>query len=36
MEVLEQLVSNGIQIKRFEVATPPLHDIFLQVVEEGQ
>jgi len=35
-QILEQLVNRGITVKRFEVATPPLHDIFLQVVEEGQ
>jgi len=35
-QILEQLVNRGILVKRFEVATPPLHDIFLQVVEEGQ
>ncbi len=34
-QVLAQLVSQGIVVNRFEVATPPLHDIFLQVVEEG-
>jgi ABC-2 type transport system ATP-binding protein len=34
-QVLAQLVSQGIVVKRFEVATPPLHDIFLQVVEAG-
>jgi len=32
--VLEQLVNRGINITRFEVSTPPLHDIFLQVVGE--
>jgi ABC-2 type transport system ATP-binding protein len=35
-QVLAQLVSQGIVVKRFEVAAPPLHDIFLQVVEEEQ
>jgi len=34
-QVLEQLVGQGIVVQRFEVATPPLHDIFLQVVGEG-
>ena len=34
-QVLEQIVSQGIKITRFEVATPPLHDIFLQVVGES-
>jgi len=32
--VLEQLVNRGTNITRFEVSTPPLHDIFLQVVGE--
>ena len=31
-EVLERLVSRGIAINRFEVATPPLNEIFLRVV----
>jgi len=35
-QVLEQLMSQGISISRFEVSTPSLHEIFLQVVEEGQ
>ncbi len=35
-QVLAQLVSQGIVIKHFEVTTPPLHDIFLQVIEEQQ
>ena len=34
-QVLEQLVGQGIVVNRFEVVTPPLHDIFLQVVDEG-
>ncbi|MFC1900333.1 DUF4162 domain-containing protein [Chloroflexota bacterium] len=34
-EILEQLVKKGIKINRFEVATPPLNDIFLQVVGEN-
>lgn len=34
MEVLEQLLSQGIQVNRFEVSTPPLHDIFLQIAGE--
>ena len=33
-EILEQLVNGGIKVYRFEVATPPLNDIFLQVVGE--
>jgi ABC-2 type transport system ATP-binding protein len=31
-QVLERLVSRGIAINRFEVATPPLNEIFLRVV----
>ena len=31
-QVLKQLVSRGIAINRFEVATPPLNEIFLRVV----
>jgi ABC-2 type transport system ATP-binding protein len=31
-QILEQLVSRGIMISRFEIATPPLNEIFLQVV----
>jgi ABC-2 type transport system ATP-binding protein len=34
-QVLAQLLQKGITINRFEVATPPLHDIFLQVVAEN-
>jgi ABC-2 type transport system ATP-binding protein len=33
-QVLERLVSRGIMINRFEVATPPLNEIFLRVVGE--
>ena len=35
-QVLAQLVSRGVVVNRFEVAPPPLHDIFLQVVAESQ
>jgi ABC-2 type transport system ATP-binding protein len=35
-EILEQLVSLGIKINRFEVSSPSLNDIFLQLVEESQ
>ena len=35
-QVLVQLLDQGITVNGFEVATPPLHDIFLQVVGEGQ
>ena len=31
-QVLERLVSTGITINRFEVATPSLNEIFLKVV----
>ncbi len=31
-QVLETLVGRGIVVNRFEIATPPLHDIFLDVV----
>jgi ABC-2 type transport system ATP-binding protein len=31
-QVLERLVSRGIAINRFEIATPPLNEIFLRVV----
>jgi len=34
--VLAQLLQQGITVNRFEVATPPLHDIFLQVVGREQ
>ena len=35
-EILEQLISKRVRINRYEVTTPPLHDIFLQVVGEVQ
>jgi ABC-2 type transport system ATP-binding protein len=31
-QVLERLVSSGIEINRFEIATPSLNEIFLEVV----
>ena len=31
-QLLERLVSHGIVINRFEIATPPLNEIFLRVV----
>ncbi len=34
-EVLEYLVSRGIEINRFEIATPPLHEIFIDVVSKS-
>ncbi len=33
-DILEQLVRQGVKINRYEVSTPPLHDIFLQTVGE--
>jgi len=35
-EILEQLVNQGIHISRFEVSTPSLNDIFLQLVGKEQ
>ncbi len=35
-QVLETLVGRGIVVNRFEIATPPLHDIFLDVVGKGR
>jgi ABC-2 type transport system ATP-binding protein len=35
-QVLERLVSTGIVINRFEVATPPLNEIFLKVVGKSR
>jgi ABC-2 type transport system ATP-binding protein len=34
--VLRQLVQTGVAIQRFEVATPPLEEIFISVVEGAQ
>jgi ABC-2 type transport system ATP-binding protein len=34
-QILETLVRHGIVIKRFEIATPPLNEIFIKVVGEG-
>jgi len=34
-QLLERLVSRGIVINRFEIATPPLNEIFLKVVGDG-
>jgi len=33
-DILRQLVERGIPVQRFEVATPPLEEIFIRVVEE--
>jgi ABC-2 type transport system ATP-binding protein len=35
-KILEQLVSRGVSVNRFEVSTPSLNEIFLQVVEKGR
>jgi len=35
-KILGQLVSRGVEINQFEVSTPSLNEIFLQVVEAGQ
>ena len=35
-KILQHLVSQGIKVNRFEVSTPSLNEIFLQVVEKGQ
>jgi len=35
-KILAQLVSRGVKINQFEVSTPSLNEIFLQVVETGQ
>jgi ABC-2 type transport system ATP-binding protein len=35
-QILEFLISRGIVINRFEIATPPLHDIFLDVVGKSR
>ena len=35
-KILEQLVSRGVKINQFEVSTPSLNEIFLQVVEKEQ
>jgi ABC-2 type transport system ATP-binding protein len=34
--ILEQLVQAGVAVRRFEVATPPLEEIFISVVEDAQ
>ncbi|HEY87345.1 MAG TPA: ATP-binding cassette domain-containing protein [Dehalococcoidia bacterium] len=35
-KILEQLVSRGVEINQFDISTPSLNEIFLQVVETGQ
>ena len=34
-QVLETLVERGVIINRFEIATPPLNEIFLEVAGKG-
>ena len=34
-KILKQLVNRGVEINQFEVSTPSLNEIFLQVVEKG-
>jgi len=34
-KILQYLVSHGVEINQFEVSTPPLNEIFLQVAEKG-
>jgi ABC-2 type transport system ATP-binding protein len=34
-QILENLVSQGVNITRFEIATPPLNDIFIKIVGKG-
>jgi ABC-2 type transport system ATP-binding protein len=35
-KILRQLASRGVSVHRFEVSTPSLNEIFLQVVEKGR
>jgi ABC-2 type transport system ATP-binding protein len=35
-EVLSALISKGVTVGRFEVSTPSLNEIFIQVVKEGR
>ncbi len=35
-KILEYLVSHGVEVYQFEVSTPSLNEIFLQVVEREQ
>jgi len=35
-QLLERLVASGITINRFEIATPPLNEIFLKVVGDDR
>jgi len=35
-EILNTIVNNGVIVERFEVSTPSLNEIFIQVVKEGR
>jgi ABC-2 type transport system ATP-binding protein len=35
-KILQDLISRGVEINQFEVSTPSLNEIFLQVLEKGQ
>ena len=35
-EVLSTLISKGVKVDRFEVSTPSLNEVFIQVVKEGR
>jgi ABC-2 type transport system ATP-binding protein len=35
-EVLSALISKGVKVDHFEVSTPSLNEIFIQVVKEGR
>ena len=35
-KILEYLISHGVEVHQFEVSTPSLNEIFLQVVEKGR
>ena len=35
-EILSALVNKGVKVDRFEVSTPSLNEIFIQVVKEGR
>jgi len=35
-EVLSALISKGVKVDRFEVSTPSLNEVFIQVVKEGR
>ncbi len=35
-EILSALINKGVKVDRFEVSTPSLNEIFIQVVKEGR